>query len=126
MGYRILADAVLLIHFAFVAFVVLGGLLVAWRRKAAWLHLPLLAYGASIELVGWVCPLTPLEQRLRRAAGGAGYEGGFIDHYLRGFLYPTSWGDIHVWLGVLLLAGNAALYAWAFRRRAAVRDVHAG
>ena len=116
MGYRILADTVMLVHFAFVAFVVAGGLLVLKWRKVAWLHIPLLLYGATLEFVGWVCPLTPLEQRLRRAAGGAGYEGGFIDHYIRGVLYPSNWGDIHVWLGILLLAGNVALYVWAFRR----------
>jgi hypothetical protein len=117
MMYRVLADLVMLLHFAFVAFVVGGGLLVLWRRRLAWLHLPVVLYGASLELAGWVCPLTPVEQRLRRAAGGAGYEGGFIDHYLEGILYPGSWGDIHVWLGVLLLAGNAVIYIQAFRRR---------
>lgn len=117
--YRITADAVMLLHFAFVAFVVGGGLLVVWRRTVAWLHVPLVLYGSSLEFFGWVCPLTPLEQRLRIAAGDAGYTGGFIDHYLGGILYPNSWGDIHVWLGVLLLAGNVALYARAFRRRGA-------
>ena len=116
MGYRILADLVMLVHFAFVVFVVAGGLLVLKWRKVAWLHVPLMLYGATLEFVGWVCPLTPLEQSLRRAAGGAGYEGGFIDHYIRGVLYPANWGDIHVWLGVLLIVGNVAIYAWAFRR----------
>lgn len=117
MAYKILADLVMLVHFAFVAFVVAGGLLVLKWRRVAWLHVPLALYGATLEFVGWVCPLTPLEQNLRRAAGGAGYEGGFIDHYIRGVLYPANWGDMHVWLGVLLLVGNAAIYAWAFRKR---------
>ncbi|MDP2480546.1 MAG: DUF2784 domain-containing protein [Candidatus Palauibacterales bacterium] len=113
---RILADLVLLSHAAFVLFVAAGGFLALRWRRVAWAHVPCALYGAAIELVGWVCPLTPLEQRLRRAAGQAGYAGGFLDHYLRGVLYPARWEHIHLGLGVAVVAGNAALYVVAVRR----------
>jgi hypothetical protein len=108
--YARLADLVLLTHLAFILFVTFGGLLVIRRRRVAWVHLPVLLYGAAIEIVGWICPLTPLEQRLRREAGQAGYEGGFIEHYVGELVYPAAWGYIHVWLGLLLIVFNAAVY----------------
>jgi hypothetical protein len=117
----LLADLVLLVHFAFVVFVAVGAFLVAWRRWVAWLHVPCALYGAAIEFFGWVCPLTPLENRLRRQAGQAGYTGGFIENYLEGILYPAGWSDIHLWLGAAVVVGNAAVYgwiAWRSRRRA--------
>ena len=82
MSLRLAADAVALLHLAFVLFVAFGGLLV-WRwPRLAWLHLPAVGWGGWIEFAGWTCPLTPLENALRRAVGKAGYAGGFIDHYL--------------------------------------------
>jgi len=104
------------IHFAFVLFVALGGLLLFRDRRIAWLHAPCALYGAAIEFFGWTCPLTPLENRFRRLAGGAGYEGGFIEHYLGGILYPAAWGEIHLWLGAAVLLGNGIVYLLAFRR----------
>jgi hypothetical protein len=86
------------------------------------MHVPALAYAASIEMVGWVCPLTPLEQRLRIAAGQAGYEGSFVEHYVGGVVYPAGWDAIHVWLAVLLVTFNVAVYAfivWKRKRRPA-------
>ena len=106
----------LLLHLGFILFVVLGGLAALRRPRLAWIHLPILAYGAAIEIVGWVCPLTPLEQRLRAAAGQAGYTGGFIEHYVGGLVYPSAWGAVHVWLGVLLLVSNAVIYVAVWRR----------
>src|SRR4029077_12448139 len=82
MLYRVAADGVLLLHFAFVLFVVLGGLVVLRAPGFAWLHLPAVAWGAFVELPARVCPLTPLEVALRQAAGDAGYTGDFLDHYL--------------------------------------------
>jgi hypothetical protein len=113
----LLADLVMVVHLGFVIFVVAGALLVVWRPRAAWLHLPCALYGAAIELFGWVCPLTPWEQSLRRAAGQAGYVGGFSEHYVGRILYPGNWGDIHVMLGVGVLALNVALYGWLLWRR---------
>jgi len=87
MAFSLLAAAVVLIHGAFVLFAVLGGLLVLWRRRWAWLHLPALLWAAYIELTGGICPLTPLENRLRVLAGEAGYPGDFIGQYLLPLLY---------------------------------------
>ena len=112
MPYRLLADAVLVTHAAFVAFVMLGGLL-AWRRpRLAWLHLPVVAWGAGIELTGGICPLTPLENQLRSLAGEQGYPGGFIEHYLLALLYPDGLTrNVQLALGLLVLAVNVAIYA---------------
>src|SRR3989442_5476103 len=90
MVYRILADAVVLVHAAFVAFVVLGGFL-AWRwRWVVLLHVPCALWGVAIEYAGWICPLTPLENALRGRAGLAGYRGGFVEHYVIPALYPAG------------------------------------
>ena len=118
MSSRILADAVLLLHFAFIAFAVLGGLLV-WRwPRLAWLHLPAAAWAAGIAFLGRICPLTPLENRLREAGGEAGYDGSFIEHHLEALIYP-GWltRDIQVGLGAIVLAVNLACYWRVFRKR---------
>jgi hypothetical protein len=109
---QLAADAVLLIHFAFVLFVVAGGLLV-WRwRWLVWLHLPAVGWGAMVELGGWICPLTPLENRLRAAAGATGYANGFVEHYLMPLIYPAGLTrELQILLGFLVLAINALIYA---------------
>lgn len=116
-----LADLMMVAHLAFVLFVVLGGLTVLWRGWMAVLHVPCALYGVAIELFGWICPLTPLEQDLRRQAGAGGYEGGFVDHYIGGVLYPADWSEIHTTLGVLLLAFNLALYGVILQRHRRAR-----
>lgn len=116
--HRLAADLVVLVHLAFVLFVVLGGLLVLRWPRAAWVHLPVAIYGALIELIGWICPLTPLENDLRRAAGEAGYEGGFIEHYLLPILYPGGLTPtIQLVLGLLVIFVNVTVYTLAWRRR---------
>ena len=116
--YRILADLVVGLHFVFVVFVVAGGLLVLRWRKLAYLHIPVAVYGAAIEFVGWICPLTPLENSLRRQAGESGYSTGFIEHYLLPILYPSALTrDIQLLLGILVLGVNVAIYAYVFRGR---------
>lgn len=117
MIYRLLADAVVLLHFAFLAFVVLGGLLVLRWRKVAWLHLPVVAWGAFVEMFLHYCPLTPLENWLREQAGHGSYGGGFIDHYIVPMIYPPGLTPRIQWLlGGLLLASYAIVYAIAWRR----------
>lgn len=118
MLYRWAADLVASLHFAFVLFVVLGGLFVLRWPRMAWLHLPAVAWGAGIELLGWICPLTPLEIGLREAAGLAGYEGGFVEHYLLPVLYPeTLTRSVQVVLGLLVLVVNVVIYGWVVRSR---------
>lgn len=123
MIWRVLADAVLILHLLFVIFVVLGGWLVAWRPKLAWAHLPVLAWGIWIEFSGAICPLTPLEKSLRIRGGEAGYEGGFIEHYLTSFIYPDGLTRDTQWLlGGILIAINLAAYGmlWHWRRKGKV------
>ncbi|MGH7290547.1 MAG: DUF2784 domain-containing protein [Myxococcota bacterium] len=118
MLQRVPADLVLVLHAAFVVFAMLGGLLVLRWRRLLWLHLPAVAWGALVELNGWICPLTPLESSLRVAAGDPGQRGDFIEHQLDALLYPTALtrGD-QIALGVTLLVLNAAVYALVLRRR---------
>jgi len=117
MNPRLLADAVVAFHFAFIVFVVAGGLLVLWRRGWALLHLPAVAWGAWTEFTGTICPLTPWEQALRRQAGEAGYAGGFVEHYLVPLIYPAALTPgLQIALGAFVLLLNAALYAGVWRR----------
>jgi hypothetical protein len=117
MLYRLAADAVVLLHLAFIFFVVCGGFL-AWRwRKAAWFHIPAAIWGALIEFAGWICPLTPLENKLRELAGGVGYQGGFIEHYLIPIIYPTRLTvGMQLTIGVFVVLLNAFAYTVYFRR----------
>ncbi|HEY9016680.1 MAG TPA: DUF2784 domain-containing protein [Gemmatimonadales bacterium] len=112
-----LADLVVLIHFAFVIFVVFGGLLALRWPKVAYVHVPVAVYGTLIELVGWICPLTPLEKSLRESAGQAGYQGGFVEHYILPVLYPGALTrGIQLLLGLMLILFNLAVYARVLRR----------
>ena len=123
MPYGLLADAVLLAHAAFVAFVVLGGVLVLRWPRLAWVHLPVVAWGAGIEFVGGICPLTPLENHLRALAHEQGYAGGFVEHYVFGLLYPEGLTrEVQIVLGLGVLALNGAAYAWLWYRRRQPRD----
>lgn len=114
MVYRWLADLVLMAHLAFVVFVGLGGFLV-WRwRRLAWIHAPVALWGMAISYVGFTCPLTPLENWLRRLGGRAGYHGGFIEHYITAALYPTGLTrEAQLVVGTALVVLNVALY-WRF------------
>ncbi|MGH8352169.1 MAG: DUF2784 domain-containing protein [Pseudomonas sp.] len=111
MIYRLAADAVVLLHLLFILFALLGGLLVLKWRWLAWLHLPAVVWGALAECLQLICPLTPLEVGLRRAAGELGYAGGFVEHYLIPILYPSGLtAQVQLWLGGLLVAVNVLVY----------------
>jgi Protein of Unknown function (DUF2784) len=116
-----LADLIVIMHLAFVLFVVFGGLLVARRPGVAWLHVPAAIWGAWIEFAGWVCPLTPLENWLRQQEGGTVYTTSFVEHYLLPILYPAALSrDVQWLLGALVVAMNLAIYIVIVRRRARV------
>jgi len=118
MPYRLLADLVVLVHFAFVLFVVGGAFLVLRWRRLAWVHLPAAIWGALIEFAGWICPLTPLENRLRVLGGSAGYRGGFVEHYVIPVLYPRGLTrEVQVVLGMIVIVINIVIYGWLLYRR---------
>jgi len=113
----LLADLVVIVHGTFVLFVALGGLLVLWKRRWAWLHVPALFWGAWIEFSGGICPLTPLENWLRAKAGRTVYRGDFIDHILVPLLYPADLTrEFQIILGVSVILINAGLYTFLWRR----------
>lgn len=118
MIQRVAAELVVLLHFGFIVFVGLGGLLALRRHWVAWLHVPAALWGAALEFRHGVCPLTPLEQRLRLAAGDAGYSGGFIEHYLLPIIYPSCLGEYSQYaLGALVVVVNLAIYGWLLLQR---------
>ncbi len=122
MLVRSAADLLVLIHLGFIIFVVIGGFLVARWRWLVFLHLPAAVWGALIEFQGWICPLTPLEQRLRRAAGEAGYSEGFIEHYVLPVIYPASLTrEMQMALGASVIVINLLAYGWVMARRAGNR-----
>lgn len=107
------ADLLVVVHFAFICFVVLGGLLVLRWPRLAFIHIPAATWGALVEFMGWLCPLTPLEQHFRAAAGEAGYTGSFIEQYLVPVIYPADLTrELQLLLGVIVVAVNAAIYGW--------------
>jgi hypothetical protein len=117
MAFRVLADATVVLHLGFVLFVVLGGWIALRWRRFAWVHLPAAGWGAWVEFADWVCPLTPLENWLRKQGGGNAYTSGFIEHYLLPILYPESLSRELQWaLGGLVLLVNAVVYTVVFRR----------
>lgn len=119
MHYHVWADIAVILHAFFVLFVLLGGLAVLRWRRLAWLHLPAALWGATIELGGWVCPLTYLENHLRRMGGGAGYRTSFIEHYLEPLLYPLGLTrHTQLVFGFMALLVNLAVYTrlWCQRR----------
>ena len=117
MSFRVLADAVVLVHLAFVLFVIAGSFL-AWRYRPVLLaHGPALIWGIWIELSGRICPLTPLENRLRERAGESGYTGGFVEHYVVPLIYPPALTHEVQWvLAGLLIAANVVAYGLLIRR----------
>jgi hypothetical protein len=111
------ADAVLIVHLLFIVFVLAGGFLVLCWPRVALLHLPAAIWGVLVEWMGWRCPLTPLEQSLRMAAGQEGYEGGFIEHYLWPLIYPEGLTrELQLIFGLLVLLINVTIYGVVLAR----------
>ena len=118
MLYRFLADLVVLAHFGFIVFVLLGGLLAFRWHWVAWLHIPAVAWGGFIELTGRICPLTPLENHLRLAGGLTEYSQSFIEQYLIPLVYPVGLTrELQALMGFLLIGLNISIYAYLGWRR---------
>jgi len=118
MLYKLLADFVLILHLFFIVFVLLGGLLLVWRRWILLLHFPAVIWAVVLEFLGLICPLTPWENALRKAGGDAGYSGGFIEHYLIPLIYPSSLTrDLQMILGIIAIGVNIAIYLFVIYRQ---------
>jgi len=116
--YRLLADLTLLAHFAFIIFVLLGGLLVLKWPQVAWLHIPAALWGALTEFFSLPCPLTPLEKHFQRLAGDTPYEGDFIARYLLPLIYPAGLTpSVQIVLGAIVVVMNIAIYGWLLTRQ---------
>ena len=122
MPYGILADATVAAHFLFIFFVLLGGFLVLRWPALAWLHLPVLLWGVGIELIGWICPLTYLENHFRALARAEGYGASFVEHYLVPLIYPALLfpGGFprsgFIAIGVFVAVINAVIYWFVWKR----------
>ena len=117
MIFRWLATLVVVGHALFVAFVLFGGFLVLRWPRVAWVHIPCAVWGVLIEYENWICPLTPLEDSLRRLAAEGGYSGGFLQHYVLKLLYPNGLTrNVQIVLGTIVLVLTCAVYAVAIRR----------
>jgi hypothetical protein len=118
MLYRVLADMVVMTHFAFILFAVLGGFLVLKWKHWAWLHVPAVVWAALISFAGWICPLTPLEIWLRERGGAIAYRSGFIEHYILPVVYPPTdvlTRPVQIVLGLLVLGINLGIYGLLLR-----------
>ena len=113
MGYRLAADAMMVAHLLYIIFVVVGGLVALRVRWVLWLHVPAVAWAIYVQYFGRLCPLTNWEKGLRERAGDAGYEGGFIDHYLMPLIYPPDMpAAMPLVLGTAVVVINVAIYGW--------------
>lgn len=116
MLYRVLATATAIVHFAFILFVVLGGIIVLRWPRVAWVHVPAAVWGALIEFAGWYCPLTHLENYFLRKAGGAGYTEGFVAHYLFAIIYPSGLTrGFEIAIGLFVVVVNVTMYVRLIR-----------
>lgn len=116
MLFRLLADVLAVCHLAFILFAVFGAALAFRWPKIILLHVPAAIWAGIVEISGWACPLTPLENRLRIMGGEPGYAGGFVEHYLLPVLYPAALTrNIQVLLGILVLALNILIYIQLMR-----------
>jgi hypothetical protein len=123
MSYRVLADSLVLVHLLFIGFVILGGLLVLRWPGLALAHLPAVGWGVLVELSHGICPLTPLENAWRQAAGEAGYQQSFIEHYLLPIIYPEGLtSGIQVGLAAVVILVNVAIYGWLLGRHRCLRS----
>ena len=124
MLFSLTADLVVTLHLGFILFALFGGFLVLKWRWLIWLHLPVVIWGSLVELVGWYCPLTPLEQSLRKAAGDVGYSGGFIEHYIVPVIYPVGLTrELQILFGGIVIGVNVVAYILLMRQMIRKKNV---
>lgn len=122
MTAKLIADILVIIHFTFIVFVVLGGFLVLKNSWVSILHIPSVLWAALLEIKGWLCPLTPLEHYFRQLSGSNDYTGGFIDHYLVALIYPDGLTrEMQITLGFVVLGINLVIYSLVLVKRRPVK-----
>ena len=115
--YELAADLTLIVHFAFILFVVFGALLFFVTTKIIFIHFPALIWGSYIELTNSICPLTYLENWFLHKANLTIYSEGFIQNYLMPIVYPASLTkDLQIYLGIALIVINIVFYAFIFNK----------
>ena len=118
-----LADIIVLLHFGFIVFAIIGGLLVLKWNWVVWIHIPAAVWGSLIVIFGWICPLTPLENMLRRTDTGETYTGGFIAHYIIPIIYPPGLTrELQIEMGIFLVLLNVIVYTFVYRHWRRNRD----
>ena len=116
MAAQLAATAIALVHLAFILFVIFGGFAVLKYPKLLWVHIPAAVWGVLIELFGWWCPLTKWENHFLQQAGRAGYDGGFVSHYIMPLIYPAGLTrGLEIAIGVFVLVLNLGIYVRVFR-----------
>lgn len=117
MLYKLLADLTVLMHLAFILFVVLGGLFVLRWKKVMWVHIPIAIWGVVVEYFDILCPLTPLENHFRELSGNVTYETGFIEQYIIPVMYPAGLNrNLQFILGSLVIVFNICIYLLVFTK----------
>lgn len=114
---HLLADLTVILHLLFIVFVLLGALLLLKWHKLIWLHLPCLFWGVMVELMGWYCPLTPMENYFRQQAGLEMYAGDFVMQYIMPIIYPPDLTrEFQLLFGITVLLMNIGIYSYLFWR----------
>ena len=106
-----------MIHLGFIVFVIVGGVMALKWAWLMFLHIPAATWGVLVVINGWICPLTPWENRLRNLAGQEGYSVGFIEHYIIPLIYPPGLSrEMQITMGLLVLVFNLCIYCFIVYR----------
>ena len=115
--YELAADFALIVHFAFITFVVFGALLFFVLTKIIYVHLPALFWGIYIELTHSICPLTHLENWFLQKANLKTYSEGFIQNYLVPIVYPKNLTeDLQIYFAIVLVVINSIIYGFIINK----------
>jgi hypothetical protein len=116
--FQVLADGVVILHLCFILFVIFGGIIAVFWPKVLWMQIPCVMWGICIELTGFICPLTPLENYLWQLSGRLPYSGDFIIHYIEPVIYPEGLTrDLQIMMGLLVILSNGIIYGWLLSRK---------
>jgi hypothetical protein len=112
----VLAEAVVVLHLAFLAYMVFGGFLALRRFRLIWPHIATTVYSFYVTLTSFTCPATRLEKWLLEMGGETPYEGSFIARYVRGTLYPPEY-ETAIWMTAMAVAIASQAFVLTRRRR---------